>query len=126
MSLINGKIKKAYLSLYFIARVFGVTSPKIRRTNTVIGTARTEPKSGPRSWTKRTAEVAAIPTFTISFPISIVAMRSAGFWRNLKISSALLFPSFASLSNLKVLSEKKAVSEAEKRAERRTRKGRRK
>jgi hypothetical protein len=119
--LANGKIKKAYFSLYLIAKVLGVISPKIKRTTTVTGTVRREPRLFPSSFIKRTVEVAAIPTLTISLPIRMVAIRSAGFWRNFRISCALLLPSLASLSNLNVLREKNAVSDAENRAERKSR-----
>ena len=106
-----------------MAMFFGVISPIIRRMRVINIIEKSSAVSGKRRVPKPSESVVA-KMFTNMFPISMVTKSSSGTVKKI-FTNRFVFP-FALLrsrSRSKLFKEKKAVSEPEKKAERRRRIG---
>ena len=104
----------------YTANDLGVISPNTRSNKVITIIAIPIPDSPMRPISNDVA-VAVAATLTSSFPIKIVVIKRRGSERKSEIMRKRRGSSFCSCFNLALVKEKKAVSEPEKKAERKRR-----
>ena len=101
---------------YRTARLFGVTSPQSRSMSVVATIAMYSPPS-PYRRSASEVEVTASATLTNSLPIRKVMIRLVGCWSMAAMRRPTMPPRSRMRSTWTVLSEKRAASDPEKKAE---------
>ena len=106
----------AYFSGASLATLFGITSPKIRITMVVKTVASASP-DGPKAAVETAAARDAVAMFTTLFPIRMVDRASSKWFSSRRAFRAFLLPPLAWFFSRSLLEPVRAVSEAEKKAE---------
>jgi hypothetical protein len=101
------------------ARLLGVISPKIK-TRTVVAIVASVTPESPKYFVKITVAIDAEAMFTILFPINMLESTLSKSSVSIKVCTALLSPLFARCFILILLMLEKAVSVAEKYADKKS------